>query len=325
MRERQVRDDCEGACRPCPIEHVGLDHGDGAIRVEAPVKLSSEVGSKLERKHLGACVSEGPRQCAGAGPDVDDELAGRDTSLADEVRCESATTKKVPSGRTLCGSPPNGHGRPPSSRGGFYVSQRGPESTSPPSRFPDASLRPCMRVEQCCAARAARRKGLSGARRRCACSDSRHVRRRSGKRECAWEDSNLRPRAPEARALSPELQARSVQSSAGKTTGPLARGPVASVASSATERGRAARRPACAGLAERELRVALVVRVVHVVVDRVEARVGAGVLAGGAARGRRQLGRRVVDVVAVRLQPPKNVCSRLSQWPASCVAVSPWS
>ena len=26
---------------------------------------------------------------------------------------------------------------------------------------------------------------------------------------CAWQESNLRPRAPEARALSPELQARS--------------------------------------------------------------------------------------------------------------------
>ena len=29
------------------------------------------------------------------------------------------------------------------------------------------------------------------------------------RRECAWQESNLRPRAPEARALSPELQARS--------------------------------------------------------------------------------------------------------------------
>ena len=40
------------------------------------------------------------------------------------------------------------------------------ESVPPHSRFPDASLRPCMRAEQCCTARAARRKGLSGARRR---------------------------------------------------------------------------------------------------------------------------------------------------------------
>ena len=31
---------------------------------------------------------------------------------------------------------------------------------------------------------------------------------------CAWQESNLRPRAPEARALSPELQARRGQSSA---------------------------------------------------------------------------------------------------------------
>jgi hypothetical protein len=29
-------------------------------------------------------------------------------------------------------------------------------------------------------------------------------------RECAWQESNLRPCAPEAHALSPELQARAV-------------------------------------------------------------------------------------------------------------------
>jgi hypothetical protein len=34
---------------------------------------------------------------------------------------------------------------------------------------------------------------------------------------CAWQESNLRPRAPEARALSPELQARAGQSSAAST------------------------------------------------------------------------------------------------------------
>ena len=31
---------------------------------------------------------------------------------------------------------------------------------------------------------------------------------RAGWISCAWQESNLRPRAPEARALSPELQAR---------------------------------------------------------------------------------------------------------------------
>ena len=37
-------------------------------------------------------------------------------------------------------------------------------------------------------------------------------------RQCAWQESNLRPCAPEAHALSPELQARGAQS----TDGPLA-------------------------------------------------------------------------------------------------------
>ena len=111
-RKRQVRDDRERAGRPFPVENVGLDHGHGAIRVEAPVKISSEVGCKLERKHLGARVNQRPCYCARAGADVDDEITGRDASLADEVGCEPAATKKVPTGRTLCGSP-DGHGKPP--------------------------------------------------------------------------------------------------------------------------------------------------------------------------------------------------------------------
>src|SRR5207253_3855926 len=36
---------------------------------------------------------------------------------------------------------------------------------------------------------------------------------RTSRRKCAWQESNLRPRAPEARALSPELPARAGQSS----------------------------------------------------------------------------------------------------------------
>ena len=36
--------------------------------------------------------------------------------------------------------------------------------------------------------------------------------RASRRRSCAWQDSNLRPCAPEAHALSPELQARGGQS-----------------------------------------------------------------------------------------------------------------
>ena len=119
--KRQVRDDRERTCRPFPFERVGLDHRYGAIRVEAPAQLSGEAGSKLERKHLGTGISQ--RSCQGArtGPDVDDEITGRDARLADEVGCEPAATKKMPSGRTLYGTPPNGPGRPPSSWLRFYA------------------------------------------------------------------------------------------------------------------------------------------------------------------------------------------------------------
>ena len=76
------------------------------------MKLSSEVGSELERKHLGARGSQAPCYGAGACSDVDDDITGRNTGPADEVGCEPAATKKVPTGRALCGSP-DGHGKPP--------------------------------------------------------------------------------------------------------------------------------------------------------------------------------------------------------------------
>src|SRR3954470_21601821 len=76
-------------------------------------------------------------------------------------------------------------------------------------------------------------------------------------------------------------------------------------AGAAAERGGsgAVRRPHRAdpgALARRELVVARVVRVVHVVVDRVQTRQRAGVPAGRAATARAALGRSVGDLVVGR-------------------------
>jgi hypothetical protein len=113
--KREIGYDREGARRPFPLEHVDLDDCDARVRCQTSPELCSQFRSELERDHLGARVRQGPRQSAGAGADVDDEIAGCDTRLTDDVSCESAATKKVPAGCGPRGSPPNGHGKPPSS------------------------------------------------------------------------------------------------------------------------------------------------------------------------------------------------------------------
>jgi hypothetical protein len=58
--------------------------------------------------------------------------------------------------------------------------------------------------------------------------------------KCAWQESNLRPRAPEARALSPELQARGAKSSVGLSTRSWRRSALPGSAHQALELGRSA-------------------------------------------------------------------------------------
>lgn len=112
-RKREVGYDREGARRPFPLENVDLDNRDATVRRQASSEVRSQFRSELECDHLGARVRQGSRQSAGTRADVDDEIAGGDAGLADDVRCESAATKKVPAGCAPRGSPPNGHGKPP--------------------------------------------------------------------------------------------------------------------------------------------------------------------------------------------------------------------
>src|SRR3954464_1247586 len=114
--------------------------------------------------------------------------------------------------------------------------------------------------------------------------------------ECAWQESNLRPCAPEAHALSPELQARRGQSSDR---------PRAPKTALLPDRGAAAGAEVAVevlhpvSLSGRELVVAGVERVVHVVVDRVGARQRARIEPFGTTGSGRALRRRVGDVVAL--------------------------
>jgi len=112
--ERKVGDDREGLVRPAPAARVGLNDPDVASR-EAPPKLGGERRVDLQRGDGRACVEEGRSQDAGAGAYVECALTTADAGLPNEIRCESATAEEVLAARFPLGSPPDGHGRPPSS------------------------------------------------------------------------------------------------------------------------------------------------------------------------------------------------------------------
>ena len=100
------------------------------------------------------------------------------------------------------------HGRPthrlrPPRRLGCLRSQAGNRRCSR-RLLPSGALR-------CCRSRLACFGSISAAGRKDESRASRHGRAQRGRTRvgrCAWQESNLRPRAPEARALSPELQAQ---------------------------------------------------------------------------------------------------------------------
>ena len=152
-----------------------------------------------------------------------------------------------------------------------------------PSRFPDASLSARMRVEQCWVARAARRRALSGARLWAEPGSARREPTAGQGSESAPGRNRTCDLALRRRALYPLSYRRGASSLARENDGPARGRPVihtgSELRSSVVEPGVLHAQ----GLARSELRVARVVRVVHVVVDRVEAGLGAGVLAGRAA------------------------------------------
>ena len=75
------------------------DDLDLGIAAEAGLELSQRCRVELERAHAGARGGERAGQCAAAGAEVEHERARRDAGIADELVCESATTKSVATAR----------------------------------------------------------------------------------------------------------------------------------------------------------------------------------------------------------------------------------
>ena len=94
-RKRQVRDDREGLGRQRHQRRVAGDHLNARVGTEALLQLQHRRRVELDRAHAGTRIRERARQDAAAGAEVEHERAGQDAGVADELVCESATTKGV--------------------------------------------------------------------------------------------------------------------------------------------------------------------------------------------------------------------------------------
>ena len=91
----EIGDGSKGLARARPSKHVDFNHPYVVRRGETAAELSSESRVRLDRKDPGTRSSKGACQDAGTGADLDDEVAGRDGSFADELGGEPAATKKM--------------------------------------------------------------------------------------------------------------------------------------------------------------------------------------------------------------------------------------
>ena len=97
--EGQVRDDRERLVRQRQHRRVAFDHVDARIAVEARFELPQCSLVELDRAHAGARVGKRAGQCAVARTEVEHERPGREPRVADQLVCESATTKSVATAR----------------------------------------------------------------------------------------------------------------------------------------------------------------------------------------------------------------------------------
>ena len=94
-RERQIRDDGERLVRQRHHRRVSRHDLDPRMPVEAPAKVPQRGRVQFDRADPGARVGERARKDAAAGTEVENERAGVDAGVADELVGEGATTKCV--------------------------------------------------------------------------------------------------------------------------------------------------------------------------------------------------------------------------------------
>ena len=105
--EREVGDDLERLGRQPNAPGVALDH----VR-KAAAEVGRQLTLDLDGNHARARAYERGGQGAGAGPEVEHEVAARDAGGANQIGSEPATAEEVPTASALC-SRTDGHGRPP--------------------------------------------------------------------------------------------------------------------------------------------------------------------------------------------------------------------
>ncbi len=81
--ERRVRDDMEVAPREPEVGGVGF-HDDDVV-AELRAKVGRSAGMQLDRDHACAGLDERASERAPTGPDVDDEIAGAEPRVSDEL------------------------------------------------------------------------------------------------------------------------------------------------------------------------------------------------------------------------------------------------
>lgn len=108
--ERRVGDDVEVAPRQSEVRRVRLNHDDGGA--ELGTELRGSAGMELDGDDPRAALHEWPRERAEAGADVEDEIAGPEPGVSDEL-LRPAGIELMPSP----GCPWRGHGGGGPSRG----------------------------------------------------------------------------------------------------------------------------------------------------------------------------------------------------------------
>jgi hypothetical protein len=100
VRERHVRHDAERLVREPKLECVAGDDPDGVRPRETVAQPLDENRIELDRDDTSGTPGELVREHAGAGTDLDDEIAACDAGIPDEVSGEARDEEVL----TACGA-----------------------------------------------------------------------------------------------------------------------------------------------------------------------------------------------------------------------------
>jgi hypothetical protein len=89
VREGQVRHDAERFDGRAEVERVALHDAYASIATEAPPQACDQDRIELDREDTSGALGQLVREHAGAGTDLDDQIAACDACIPDEVSGEA--------------------------------------------------------------------------------------------------------------------------------------------------------------------------------------------------------------------------------------------